>query len=109
MCAHLGDPVGAIDLCRELGVSDRTLRSEFCEQYGLGPLAYYKMLCLNAVRYRLRENSVVAIAAATQEFGFHHLGNFAARRRLFGGLPSEPARRISDGLRPPPDPGAPSG
>jgi AraC family ethanolamine operon transcriptional activator len=110
MRARLADPVGAIDLCRELGVSDRTLRLAFCEQYGLGPLAFYKELRLNAVRYRLRENSAVAIAAAAQEYGFHHLGNFAAHyRRLFGELPSETARRISDGLRPSPDPGEPSG
>jgi AraC family ethanolamine operon transcriptional activator len=85
MRARLCDPVGAIDLCRELGTSDRTLRLAFRERYGLGPMAYYKCLRLNAVRSRLRANSLVAIADAAREFGFHHLGNFAADyRKLFG-------------------------
>jgi AraC family transcriptional regulator, ethanolamine operon transcriptional activator len=93
MRARLVDPVGAIDLCRELGVSDRTLRLAFQERYGLGPMGYYKFLRLNAVRTRLKSNPHTAIADAAREFGFHHLGNFAADfRRLFGERPSE-ARR----------------
>ncbi len=89
MRAKLGDAIGAIDLCRELQVSDRTLRLVFRERYGLGPMTYYRCLRLNAVRSRLKEDPLVSVAAAARTFGFHHLGNFAADfRRLFGFLPS---------------------
>ncbi|MFO0807790.1 MAG: helix-turn-helix domain-containing protein [Gemmataceae bacterium] len=93
MRARLSDPVGAIDLCRELGASDRSLRFAFSERYGLGPIAYYKSLRLNAVRSTLRANPLVAVAVVARQFGFHHLGNFAADyRRLFGERPSETPR-----------------
>lgn len=100
MRAHLGDPVGAIDLARELGVSDRTLRLVFRERVGLGPMAYFKCLRLNAVRGRLRTAPGVSIGDVAVAFGFHHLGNFAADyRRLFGERPFETLRRVSNGQR----------
>lgn len=91
--ACLGQPIGAIDLCRELGVSERTLRLAFRERYGLGPMTYFKCLRLNAVRARLKATPDLAIAEVAQAFGFHHLGNFAADfRRQFGELPSQTQR-----------------
>lgn len=93
MRSRLGDALGAIDLCREIGVNDRTLRLAFRERYGVGPMTYFRFLRLNAVRSRLRTDPLVAIADAARDCGFHHLGNFAADyRRLFGLLPSETAR-----------------
>ncbi|MCE9533307.1 MAG: helix-turn-helix domain-containing protein [Planctomycetes bacterium] len=93
MRARLADSFGAIDLCRELGVSDRTLRLAFRERYGLGPMAYYKFLRLNAARSRIKANPLITIADVAREYGFHHLGNFAADyRRLFGESPSETPR-----------------
>jgi transcriptional regulator GlxA family with amidase domain len=94
MRAHLRDTLGAIDLCAELGVSDRTLRLAFRERFGLGPMAYYKALRLNAVRAALKAESVAAVSGVAREYGFHHLGNFAADYRwLFGQLPSETVTR----------------
>ena len=91
---HLDGRLGIIDLCEALDVSDRTLRMAFQEQYGIGPMTYFRFLRLNAVRARLRDRPEVAIADAAHEFGFHHLGNFAAQyRRLFGSLPSDIRRR----------------
>ena len=93
MRSRLGDPIGAIDLCREIGVNDRTLRLAFRERYGVGPMTYFRFLRLNAVRHRLRTDPQVAIADAARDCGFHHLGNFASDyRRLFGLLPSETVR-----------------
>jgi len=93
MRSRLRDPIGAIDLCRELDISDRTLRLAFRERYAIGPMAYYRCLRLNAVRSRLRANPPVAISDAAREVGFHHLGNFAADyRRLFGERPSETSK-----------------
>lgn len=102
--ARLAAPVGAVDLCRELGVSDRTLRLAFRERFGLGPMAYFKCLRLNAVRARLRGDAGETVAAAARAYGFHHLGNFAGDyRRLFGERPSDTARGDpGDPLPPPP-------
>lgn len=92
MRANLGTALGALDLCAELGVSDRTLRLAFRERYGLGPMAYYKALRLNAVRAALRRSHRAAVGVVARGFGFHHLGQFAADyRRLFGESPSETA------------------
>lgn len=93
MRAHFADPVGAVDLCRRLRVSDRTLRLAFRERFGLGPMGYYKRLRLNAARDALKADPQVAVATAAVAFGFHHLGNFAADyRRLFGERPSNTRR-----------------
>ncbi len=91
--SRLGDHVGMIDLCQEIGANDRTLQLAFQDRYGVGPMTYFRFLRLNAARSKLRRDREVTIAAAAREFGFHHLGNFAADyRHLFGMLPSETER-----------------
>jgi len=56
---------------------------------------------LNAVRSRLKAS---AVAAAAREFGFHHLGNFAADyQRLFGETPSASRGWIADSPTTPAD------
>lgn len=93
MRSQLADPLGAVDLCRRLRVSDRTLRLAFRERYGLGPMGYYKHLRLNAVRAALKADPHLSVAAAAVAVGFHHLGNFSADyRRLFGEKPSDTRR-----------------
>lgn len=101
MRADLAAPVGTVDLCRALGVSDRTLRLAFRERFGLGPMAYFKYLRLNAVRSRLRADPAAGVADAARAYGLHHLGNFAADyRRLFGELPSATPGRAADSAPP---------
>lgn len=91
--SRIRDPVGMIELCQETGANDRTLRLAFHERYGIGPITYFRFLRLNAVRAKLRTDPRLTIAQAAAEFGFHHLGNFAADyRRLFGISPSETKR-----------------
>lgn len=83
------------DLCRELGVSGRTLRLAFQEHYGLGPIEYYRVLRLNAARRTIKNlrTDSESIASIAQTFGFHHSGKFSLYfRRLFGELPSEIGR-----------------
>ena len=93
MRQHLTEPMGEIDLCGALGVSDRTLRLAFRERFGLGPMVYYRTLRLNAVRAMLRSHPAASVATLAKQWGFHHLGNFAADyRRLFGELPSRTRR-----------------
>lgn len=90
MRANLAAPLGAVDLCVALGASDRTLRLAFRERYGLGPMAYFKVLRLNAVRAALKDEPTARVSSVARRYGFHHLGNFAADyRRAFGESPSE--------------------
>jgi AraC-like DNA-binding protein len=94
MRAHLRDAVGAVDLCAALGVSDRTLRLAFRERYRVGPMVYYKLLRLNAVRAALKAAGPGTVATVARQWGFHHLGNFAADyRRAFGESPSDTVGR----------------
>jgi AraC family ethanolamine operon transcriptional activator len=93
MRSRLADPFDAIELCRELGVSDRTLRQAFRERFGVGPMCYFRVLRLNAVRSRLRSNRDMPVAVAARALGFRHLGHFAADyARLFGELPGKSRR-----------------
>jgi AraC family transcriptional regulator, ethanolamine operon transcriptional activator len=91
MWAYLREPLSVLDLCRELGVSERTLHYAFREVRGLSPMAYFKAVRLNAVRQELRAAADTAtVHAIARHWGFHHTGEFAAAyRRLFGELPSQ--------------------
>lgn len=95
MRARLREPIGAIDLCSMLNVSERTLRLAFKERYGIGPMVYYKMLRLNAVRQSLKRTPAVGVKPVAESWGFSHMGNFAADyRRAFGERPSETAPSV---------------
>ena len=91
MRAWLGGPLSLLDLCRELGVSERTLHYAFQEVRGLSPMAYFRAFRLNAVRQELKTAPDTAtVHEIAQRWGFWHTGEFAAAyRRLFGELPSQ--------------------
>jgi AraC family ethanolamine operon transcriptional activator len=95
MLGNLRRPLLMTRLCKEVGVSERTLRYAFRDCFGVSPLAYFKVLKLNEVRRHYAEmrdgDSVQEIA---REWGVMQLGNFAADyRQLFGERPSETARQ----------------
>jgi AraC family ethanolamine operon transcriptional activator len=90
--AHPADPVTVLDLCGEVGVSERTLHYAFQEVVGLSPMAYFKAQRLNGLREDLKaaDPGAVSVAGAARRWGFWHTGNLAADyQRLFGELPSE--------------------
>ena len=91
MGACLGGPLSLLDLCRELGVSERTLHYAFQEVRGLSPMAYFRACRLNAVRQELKTAPATAtVHEIARRWGFGHTGEFAAAyRRLFGELPSQ--------------------
>jgi AraC family ethanolamine operon transcriptional activator len=92
MRANLGKPLSMFDLCRKLGVSERTLHYAFQELRGLSSMAYFKALRLNAVRQELKTvpAGTTTVGVIAQGWGFRHTGEFAADyRRLFGELPSQ--------------------
>lgn len=97
MHARFGVPTGEVDFCEALGVSGRTLRLAFRERTGLGPMAYFQLLRLHAVRAALRtaDLGVVSIGGLARQYGFTHPGKFAGYyRRLFG---ESPSRSLSPG------------
>jgi AraC family ethanolamine operon transcriptional activator len=89
--ARRGGPLSLLELCRELGVSERTLHYAFQQVRGLSPMAYVRAMRLNAVRQELKAAADTAsVQAIAQRWGFGHPGEFAAAyRRLFGELPSQ--------------------
>jgi AraC family ethanolamine operon transcriptional activator len=92
MQAHLGDPMSVLDLCRELGVSERTLHYAFQAVRGLSPMAYFQAVRLDAVRQELKAApaGTTTVRTIAQRWGFWHTGEFAAAyRRQFGELPSQ--------------------
>lgn len=83
------------ELCRQLGVSARTLQITFKQAFGISPMRYLKLRRLHAARERLlatgREE--VSIKRAALENGFIDRSRFAEDyRKLFGHPPSQTPR-----------------
>jgi AraC family ethanolamine operon transcriptional activator len=88
----LGKVINVSDLCRITGVSERTLEYAFTEHYGISPKRFLMNTRLNAVHQTLARAipGEVTVTDVANEFGYWHMGQFAADyRRLFGKLPSE--------------------
>jgi AraC family ethanolamine operon transcriptional activator len=96
--ASRGETIYLSDLCAVTGVSERTLRTVFQENYRMSPLRYLRVRRLHQVRWMLRrsdadENTVQSVA---NRFGIWHLGRFAAEyRHLFGESPLQTLRQGS--------------
>ena len=94
--ASRGETIYLSDLCAVTGVSERTLRSVFQENYRMSPVRYLRLRRLHQVRWALRridadQNTVQSVA---NRFGIWHLGRFAAEyRHLFGESPLQTLRR----------------
>ena len=95
--AHLPEqPLRIGQLCREIDVSERTLRDAFYKVTGTSPLAYLKTRQLNRVYRGLRsvDADEVLIKRVAIANGFTHLGQFSRDyKQLFGELPSETLQR----------------
>jgi AraC-like DNA-binding protein len=91
-------PVYLVDICKAVGVSERTLRTACQEQFGASPTRYLWLRRMYLARRRLaeaeaRSTSVTEVAMAN---GFWELGRFATEyRSLFGETPSTTLRRAS--------------
>lgn len=94
--AHLDESIHIDALCKELGASPRALEYAFQGIYGMGAMRYLRTVRLNEVRKTLLRSGdpkTATVTAAAMEWGFWHLGEFAASyRRLFGETPSETLR-----------------
>jgi AraC-like DNA-binding protein len=84
-------PLYMPELCRMLGVSDRTLRA-VCHKYlGIGPKKYLYLRRMHLARRALlaANPATTAVTDVATQFGFWELGRFAVDyRTLFGESPS---------------------
>jgi AraC family ethanolamine operon transcriptional activator len=84
------------NLCRDVGVGERTVRRAFLEHYGVTPHDYLKARRLNRVHSELLRPNATALRvhAVANRWGFWHMGQLAADyRHLFDELPSETLAR----------------
>jgi AraC family ethanolamine operon transcriptional activator len=99
MHEHIDEPISLQNLSDACGFRPRSLINAFEAFTGVSPMAYLKALRLNGVRRALRGTSqhrprIIDIA---MDWGFEHMGHFAADyRAMFGERPSETPRTASD-------------
>jgi AraC-like DNA-binding protein len=94
--ARQSDTVYLAEICAEIGVSDRTLRSVCKEYLGVNPHRYLWLRRMNHVRRALIHANPKASTVTTiaNNHGFGELGRFATEyRKLYGESPSVTLRR----------------
>jgi AraC family ethanolamine operon transcriptional activator len=94
--AHLDESIRMSRLCKEIGASARSLEYAFQAVYGMGAMRYLRTIRLNEVRKALMladGTGTATVTSTAMEWGFWHLGEFAAAyKRLFGEVPSDTLR-----------------
>ena len=89
--ANRSSPLTVAELCREIGVSERTLLYAFREEFGISPKEWLMARSLTMVRRELRhaDPDTALVGDIANNWGFWHLGQFARDyQRMFGELPS---------------------
>ncbi len=88
------------ELCRELGVSRRSLFLAFEKQLGVGPSKFQSIVQLHRLRSLLQESTYEkgVVSKLIGEAGFSHLGRTSvAYHQFFGETPIETASRPKNG------------
>ena len=83
------------ELCRAIGVSERTLRLSCANFIGMSPGHYMRLRRLNLVHTALghADPAATSVAEIAEHYGFLELGRFAGvYRTIFGEMPSETLR-----------------
>jgi AraC-like DNA-binding protein len=87
----LGQSLYITEICKLIGVSERTLKVCCQEQLGVGPKRYLVLRRLHLARRALREAAPdrTTVTDIATRYGFWHFGRFAAEyQSQFGELPS---------------------
>jgi transcriptional regulator GlxA family with amidase domain len=93
--ARPSEPVPIAQLCRVVGVSERSLRNAFYAVRGMSPKRSALRARLERVRRALRDADAArgAVTTIATDHGFFELGRFAAKyRAVFGETPSATLR-----------------
>ena len=93
---HLGDGISIPILCKQTGVSRRSLECVFRSVVGIGPGNYVRLLQLNLIRRDLLSGASddVSIGVVAARHGVWHWSRFSRYyRSLFGELPSQTRQR----------------
>ena len=93
---RLADGISIVNLCRETGVSRRSLECVFQSVIGIGPVNYIRILQLNLIRRDLMSDASAgaSIGVIAARHGVWHWSRFSQYYgMLFGELPSETRRR----------------
>lgn len=95
--ANLENSINIVQLCREVGVSERNLRYIFKEKVGISPNKFVRSVKLNKVRKLIKSNGQnELINALANKLGFWHMGQFGRDyKRLFRELPSDTLKNYS--------------
>lgn len=90
MRENLRETLTISQICREAGVSWRTLDRAFAENFGISPKTYFQRLKLNRARSEIQKSpESVLISDVANSWGFWHMGQFALDyAKMFGELPS---------------------
>ena len=81
-----------VDVCKQVGASERTLQYAFLAYVNRSPQSYLRLCRLNRARALLRASDprTTRVTEVATRFGFYHLGRFAQDyRQMFGESPSE--------------------
>jgi transcriptional regulator GlxA family with amidase domain len=94
MYANVSSPMSVSDIAREAGASVRALQAAFQQFKDTTPLNYLRTIRLEGVRKVLAdEANSLPIAEVARNWGFSHMGRFAAvYYQSFGETPSETAK-----------------
>lgn len=94
--SHVTAPLSLADLCQHLGVSARALQQAFRQHTGRSPMAYWRDIRLDhahAVLRRAGQAGTLSVSQVAAQYGFLHLGHFAAQYQArFGALPTQTLR-----------------
>ena len=96
VAAMAPEPVRIADVCRQLGVSRRSLERAFHETLNMGPAQYLITKRLSEAHLALAtaDPRAVSVTDVAIDHGFWELGRFAARYvQMFGEKPSETLHR----------------
>jgi AraC family ethanolamine operon transcriptional activator len=94
MLSQPDQPMSALALCAQVGVSPRKLEYCFRDVLGISPAKYLRTVRLNGVRRDLKRSTGAGVHDLAARWGFWHLGEFSADyKRQFGELPSQTLRR----------------
>ena len=95
---RIAEPLPIVELCSEMGVSQRVLEYTFKEELGMTPKQYLDLLRLSGLRRELLKGNGVdnPLGQIAGRYGISHLGRMSDNyRRQFGELPSETRKRAA--------------